>query len=112
MGGSSNGGGTITVGGMERPSMGGGNRAAGGGDVTIVDFSFQPFLVTVPAGSTVTWHNNGSTQHTVTANDGSFDSGPIGPGGSFSQTFSTPGAYRYHCSIHPNMTGTVMVTGS
>ena len=109
MGGSGGMGGTITVGGADLPSgMGGGDA----GDVTIVDFAFQPFLVSVPAGSSVTWHNSGAAPHTVTANDGAFDSGTISPGGTYRQTFSDPGVYRYHCSIHPNMMGTVMVSGS
>jgi plastocyanin len=59
----------------------------------------------------VTWHNNDSVDHTVTSNSGDFDSGAIRPGGSYSQTFDTAGVYSYHCSIHPNMHGMVIVTG-
>jgi plastocyanin len=84
--------------------------AQGGTAVSIVDFAFQPASIEVPAGSTVTWTNTGAAPHTVTADDGSFDSGKLGPGASFNQTFTTPGTYTYHCEVHPQMTGTVVVT--
>jgi plastocyanin len=103
-------GGGITVGGsggMEMPALGG-----EGGDVSIVDFAFQPSFVSVAAGSEVQWQNTGTAPHTVTAASGAFDSGVIGSGGGYSETFADPGVYRYHCTIHPNMMGTVMVTGS
>jgi plastocyanin len=86
-------------------------RAQGGATVSIVDFAFQPGSVEVAAGGTVTWTNTGQAPHTVTADDGSFDSGQLAPGASFSQTFNTAGTFTYHCSIHPQMTGTVTVTG-
>ena len=78
--------------------------------ISIVDFAFQPASIEVPAGSTVTWTNTGAATHTVTADDGAFDSGQLKPGTNFSQTFTTPGTYTYHCEIHPQMTGTVVVT--
>jgi plastocyanin len=78
-------------------------------DVEIVDFSFKPQEVTVAVGGTVTWTNNGSASHTATANDGSFDSGTLTSGKSFSFTFSTAGSFDYICSIHPFMKGTVKV---
>ncbi len=79
--------------------------------VTIVDFGFQPATLTVSAGTRVTWKNTGQVDHTVTANNGAFDSGSIAPGASFSFTFRTAGTYAYHCSIHPFMAGTVIVKG-
>ena len=85
-------------------------HAQGGTAVSIVDFAFQPASIEVPAGSTVTWTNTGAAPHTVTADDGAFDSGQLKPGATFSQTFTTPGTYTYHCEIHPQMTGTVVVT--
>jgi plastocyanin len=85
-------------------------HAQGGTAVSIVDFAFQPASIEVPAGSTVTWTNSGAAAHTVTADNGAFDSGQLEPGASFSQTFTTPGTYTYHCEIHPRMTGTVVVT--
>ncbi len=79
------------------------------GQVSIQSFSFGPQTLTIPAGTTVTWTNSDSVTHTVTAMDGSFDSGNLTPGQSFSFTFTTPGTYSYHCSIHPFMRGQVVV---
>ena len=84
--------------------------AAGGGDaVTIANFAFGPASLPVAAGSTVTWTNNDSAAHTVTADDGSFDSSNIAAGATFSQTFDTAGTFAYHCNIHPNMKATIEV---
>lgn len=80
--------------------------------VTIVNFAFQPATLEVPVGTTVTWTNQGTAPHTVTADDGSFDSGTLQPGGTFSMTFDTPGTFIYHCEIHPNMMGTIVVTAA
>jgi plastocyanin len=76
---------------------------------TIKNFAFSPASVTVAVGSTVTWTNQDAASHTVTADDGSFDSKVIGTGASFSETFSKAGTYTYHCSIHKSMTATVVV---
>ena len=81
-----------------------------GTTVKISNFSFQPASITVPAGGTVVWTNEDSVPHTITANDGSFDSGSIGGGSQYEHTFSQPGTYRYHCAIHPSMTGEVIVS--
>ena len=77
--------------------------------VSIVNMSFSPSSITVSAGTTVKWTNNDNMTHTVTADDASFDSGNITSGSSSSKTFSTVGTYKYHCTIHPSMTGTVVV---
>ena len=89
-----------------------GTAAAQDGDaaVEIVDFSFSPGTIEVTVGTTVTWTNNDSAPHTVTADDGAFDSGEIAQGGTFSFTFDTAGTYTYFCEIHPDMTGSVVVT--
>ena len=79
--------------------------------VTIVDFAFQPAYVVVPVGGTVSWYNAGAAPHTATSDFGVFDSGTLGSGGGFGTTFWTPGAYGYHCAIHPGMVGTIEVTG-
>jgi plastocyanin len=79
-------------------------------DVSVVDFAFEPGTVTVPVGVTVTWTNTGSRPHTVTADDGSFDSGRLDPGEQFSQTFDQPGTFTYHCGFHPEMQGSIVVT--
>jgi plastocyanin len=83
--------------------------AAGGNGVSIKNFAFNPGSITVPAGTTVTWTNDDSAGHTVTADDGSFDSKTIASGDSFSQDFATAGTFTYKCTIHPSMTGTVVV---
>jgi plastocyanin len=81
-------------------------------DVSVVDFAFEPGTVSVPVGATVTWTNTGSRPHTVTADDGSFDSGRLDPGEQFSQTFDQPGTFTYHCGFHPEMQGSIVVADS
>jgi plastocyanin len=71
--------------------------------------AFSPASVTVKVGETVTWTNKDSTTHTVTADKGEFSSDPLSKGTTFTATFTTAGTYTYHCSIHPTMTGTVIV---
>lgn len=78
--------------------------------VSIVDLTFEPGTIEVDAGATVTWSNDDSIPHTVTAREDDFNSGVLMGGDSFSQTFSEPGSYDYFCAIHPSMTGTVTVT--
>lgn len=86
---------------------------AANGSVSIAGFAFSPASVTINPGESVTWtHNDGTTPHTVTSNTGAFDSGSLTGGGTFQQTFSTPGTFAYHCAIHPSMQGTVVVTGA
>jgi len=75
--------------------------------VTAKNFSFDPQELTVTAGTEVTFKNEDSVTHTVTGTD--FDSGDIQPGGEFKHTFATAGSYDYHCSIHPSMTGKIVV---
>jgi plastocyanin len=87
--------------------------AAQGNDdaqVKVVDFAFEPATLEVPVGTTVTWTNTGSRPHTVTADDGSFDSGRLDPGEQFSQRFDQPGTFAYHCGFHPEMQATIVVT--
>src|SRR5687768_13729114 len=84
-------------------------QAQDSASVDIADFTFGPNSVTITAGGTVTWTNNDSAPHTATGDGGSFDTGTIDSGQSASITFDTPGTYSYICSIHPNMTGTVVV---
>jgi plastocyanin len=96
-------------------AMAGGNRpvAADTASVSINSFAFMPASLNVAAGSSVTWTNNqGSVPHTVTADDGSFDSGRLAGGQTFSMTFNTAGTIAYHCNIHPNMHGTIVVTAA
>jgi len=80
--------------------------------VSIQDDYYSPQTLTVSAGTTVSWKNNGMHAHTVTSNNSLFDSGTISPGGTYSRQFMTPGTYYYYCKLHPNMIGTIVVTGS
>ena len=74
--------------------------------------SYNPNPVEVKVGETVTWINDDSVIHTATSTDGTFDSGIMRNGQSFSYTFDTAGEYPYYCTLHPNMVGTVVVTES
>ncbi|MCS6847288.1 MAG: cupredoxin family copper-binding protein [Anaerolineae bacterium] len=84
-------------------------RIAGNTNVAIAGFAYSPRQVTVRVGDTVTWTNNDSAPHTVTANDASFDSGTLGQGGVYSRTFGATGVFSYFCAIHPSMVGSVRV---
>ena len=82
-------------------------------DISIHNLAFNPSVVSIAVGDTVTWTNNDTITHTVTSDVlGKFDSMDIPPGGSFSQTFTTAGTFGYHCSIHTYMMGTVNVGGA
>ena len=70
---------------------------------------YAPQQTSVLVGETVTWRNDDAVDHTVTADDRSFDSGRVGKGGEYSFTFQQPGSYAYHCTIHRYMRGTVSV---
>jgi plastocyanin len=86
--------------------------ASAAGSVTIKDFAFGPSSVSVNVGDSVTWANSGPSQHSATANDGSFDTGVLSKGASGSHTFSKAGSFSYHCSVHSFMHGTVQVQAS
>jgi plastocyanin/sugar lactone lactonase YvrE len=86
-----------------------GTPTAAGSTVTIVDFAFMPQELTVAAGTTVAWTNEDWAPHTVTAGDGSFDSGRLDQGATFEHTFAERGTYAYFCTFHPGMTGTITV---
>jgi plastocyanin len=77
--------------------------------VLIADSAFSPATMTVTVGDTVTWTNADGRPHTVTSNDGAFDSGNLDEGGVFSFTFSEPGTYTYHCNYHDQMQATIVV---
>lgn len=81
-------------------------------EVTIQNFAFSPKVLEVGAQTDVRWVNSDPTEHTVTAQDGSFDSDPLSEGASFSTTLRKPGDYEYICRIHPTMKGTVRVVDS
>lgn len=77
--------------------------------VNIQSFSFNPGSLTIEAGSTVTFKNLDEVVHTVTAKDGSFDSGPINKNATYTATFSKPGVFSIYCKPHTFMTGTITV---
>jgi plastocyanin len=77
--------------------------------VAIRDFAFGPRTVTIRVGDTVTWTNRDSIAHSATARRGTFDTGLIPGGRSRSIRFTVAGTYRYICTPHPSMTGTVIV---
>src|SRR5713101_6903128 len=80
-----------------------------GNSVSIKNFAFSPVSLTVKVGTKVSWTNNDTVTHTVTADKGAFNSGPLTPGSTFSFTFTKAGTYSYHCNIHPSMMATIVV---
>ena len=90
-------------------AVGGGIALAADQPVAISGFSFSPGTITVSVGDSVTWTNSDAQAHTATADDSSFDTGAISNGASKSVTFANAGTFAYHCSIHTQMTGTVVV---
>lgn len=83
--------------------------------VEVVDSAFEPAELSVAAGTTVVWSHEGSAPHTVTADDGAFDSGTLNGGDTFEFTFEEPGEYPYYCTFHgaeggEGMAGTIIVT--
>jgi len=81
-------------------------------NVTIQAYAFIPQQITVKAGTKVTWTNTDTVGHTITETDGQPGpaSGTLSKGQSYSFTYTTAGTYQYHCSIHSEMTGAVIVT--
>ena len=77
--------------------------------VKIDNFSFTPTTVEVARGSTVTWVNKDDIPHVVASTDNKFKSRAIDTDGTFSFTFAEPGTYEYFCSVHPKMTGKIVV---
>ncbi|HEX7498068.1 MAG TPA: cupredoxin domain-containing protein [Candidatus Limnocylindrales bacterium] len=79
--------------------------------VSISNFAFAPLAITVPVGTTVTWTNQDSADHTIVSDDGkTFTSTNVAKGATYSFTFAAAGTFAYHCGIHPTMKGTVIVT--
>jgi plastocyanin len=74
-----------------------------------MNFAFSPATLTVKVGTKVTWTNKDQVTHTVTADQGAFNSGLLPSGNSFSFTFTTAGTFSYHCNIHHSMTATIVV---
>jgi plastocyanin len=77
--------------------------------VVVENFSFQPGTLTVKVGTTVTWVNHDDGPHTVNENNKTFKSGALDTDAKFSYKFTSPGTYNYFCSLHPRMTGQIIV---
>jgi plastocyanin len=78
--------------------------------VVVYDNYFQPNQITVPVGTTVRWTNSGHHQHTITSDTDLWDSGKLSPGEGYGHTFTAPGTYPYHCTVHAKeMRGVVIV---
>jgi plastocyanin len=84
---------------------------AGADGVQIANFAFDPAAITVGAGTTVTWTNTDAVQHSIVATDVSFNSDNLAQGAIFEHTFDSAGAFTYVCGIHPQMAGTITVSG-
>jgi plastocyanin len=79
-------------------------------EVAIKGFAFSPATLTIKVGTTVKWTNQDSVAHTVTSDTGLFDSGDLAAGDTFIFTFTQAGTFAYHCTMHPSMTATIVVT--
>src|SRR5690606_31711653 len=76
---------------------------------TIRNLAYAPARIEITVGTTITWRNEDQVDHSVTAVDGSWDSGIIRPGATYQRTFTRPGTYEFFCTPHPFMKGTVIV---
>jgi plastocyanin len=85
--------------------------AAGGAAVTVKGFAFTPPTISAKVGETITWTNQDAASHTVTLDDKSVDSGNIATNATYSHAFTAAGSFPYHCQIHPQMKGTITITG-
>lgn len=79
------------------------------GASALTSTAYSPNPITVSVGTTVSWLNNDSTTHTAAANGGAFASPGVAPNSRFNFTFTSAGTFPYHCTIHPNMVGTITV---
>lgn len=77
--------------------------------VEIMDYAFSPQTLNIKTGDTVIWTNQDSIRHDIKSNDGSFYSIPLDTGEMYAFTFNTRGTFKYRCSLHPTMEGTIIV---
>jgi plastocyanin len=78
--------------------------------IQIRNYAFVQTTLTVPRGTQVTWANCDPDVHTSTSDTGVWESGAINPDGTFQRTFDTPGSFPFHCTPHPGMRATIIVT--
>ena len=97
----------LAIGGIRHRSV----DAAANPTVQIDNYQFLPNTLTIPVGASVTWINRDGDVHTVAADDTpqTFKSAGLDTDDKFSFTFTKPGTYSYHCSVHPHMTGKIIV---
>jgi plastocyanin len=107
----------LSVGGVPVADAGGGgchrdeSTQATGTQVGLSELCFNPTIIHIRPGQTVTWHNKDDVIHTVTGMPGTFDSDDLSLGQTFAHTFTEPGAYAYYCVLHRRMAGAVVVDG-
>jgi plastocyanin len=103
--------GTLGFGALQKSQIASAQEKSSTVEVKIDNFSFGPVALTVPVGATVTWVNRDDMPHNVVSTDDAktFKSKVLDTNEKFSFTFSKPGSYPYFCSIHPKMTGKVIV---
>jgi plastocyanin len=89
---------------LEAETAGGGGREVG-----VDNFSFTPTVASVPVGAAVRWTNHDDVPHVIMSSDKKFKSPVLDTDEQFSHTFDAPGTYKYFCSLHPKMTGSVQV---
>jgi plastocyanin len=99
----------LLAGSLSRSAWAAEPRAA---EIRIDNFTFSPATISVAAGTRVTWINGDDIPHTVVADDHSFRSRTLDTDDRYSVTFEKAGRYRYFCSLHPHMVGTVVVSPS
>ena len=94
----------------DTPSPAPGTKGGPGtNEVWIQGMAFSPATITVTAGTTIKWTNKDGVSHTVTSNDGIFDSGSLSDGSTFSYQFNTTGTFPYYCAFHAGMKASVIV---
>jgi plastocyanin len=91
------------------PSPGSATSAPADNTISIKDSAFTPASMQISVGTTVTWVNNDTVQHTVTSDTSLFDSGPIAPGAKFTYTFAQAGTFAYHCTLTKSMAASITV---
>jgi Icc protein len=83
--------------------------SAGGLQVVVDNFSFAPAITAVPVGTVVTWTNRDDVPHNIVSTEKKFASPVLDTDEQFSHTFDAAGTYKYYCSLHPKMTGQLLV---
>ncbi len=102
----------ILAGSAAPPTLADGTAAVSMTEPTAEHYAFTANTITVPAGTTVNWTNATDAPHTVTSDAGAFGSGLLNQNQTFRFSFASPGTYNYHCTVHPYMHGSIVVTSA